>query len=53
MASNNQTLTIRPDASLRAKLEEFANARGISLTAAINIILFEMLGANKNEEKGA
>ena len=52
MSSNIPTLTIRPDARLRNKLEEFAKVRGISLTAAINIILFEQLD-KKSQEKGA
>lgn len=41
MASNKQTLTIRPDADLRQKLVDFAAPRGISLTAAINIVLYD------------
>lgn len=41
MASTKQTLTIRPDADLRKKLEDYAAPRGISLTAAINIVLYD------------
>jgi hypothetical protein len=53
MASEKTTLTIRPDAELRHRLEKYANDRGISLTAAINIALYEMLGKNSVAKKGA
>ena len=47
MPSKNATTTFRIDADLRKKIEDFARIRGLSLSAAINLALYEIYGKSK------
>ena len=51
MAGDYQSVTITPDAKLFKNLEGFAQARGISMEAAVNVILFDMLKLNNSKPK--
>lgn len=41
MTTNKPSLTIRTDVKLRRLIEEYASDRGISVSAAVNIALFD------------